>query len=117
MGNYILIKVNSIMKTPTFNTSQFDEIYQTDSDGESVFLDQLKTKIDKIYKKIDIWSKWTLKWSSTILYQFSTHLIFIGLPFLITLGLQQLDGMKWEDTLRIARQQMEKETMKQMNNI
>merc|ERR1712196_115539 len=119
MGRYIQLKNIRyfIMKTPTFDASEFNNIYETDSDNDFFFLDQLRKKTEEIYNKIGTFSQWLLKWSGTIVYQVLSHLIFVGLPFLITIGLQQLDDLRREDTLKIARQQMQKETMKQMNSV
>lgn len=96
-----------------YNTIYSDE----EEDAGISFQEQLVTNMKKTWESATSWGGWLYSGSGKIVYQVSSHAIFLGLPFLITIGMQQIDDMQWQETLKIARTEVEKDTMKQMSAV
>jgi len=100
------------------STTDYQNLYSDEEEEVGVdFKEQLVANIKSTYGTASAWGLWGYAVSGKILYELTSHAIFLGLPFMVVYGMQQIDDMQWEETLKIARKEVESDTMKQMTNV
>jgi len=90
---------------------------EEEQEEEENFSDRVKENSKQLYRITNEWSKWGWSKSKNCVYEVFSHGFFITLPFVIFIWQQQLDEQKWDHAKKIARQDIESDTMKSMGNI
>jgi hypothetical protein len=99
-------------------TTDYQNLYSDEEEEVGIGLqEQLMANMKSTYSTASAWGFWGYAVSGKILYEITSHAIFLGLPFMVVYGMQSIDDMQWEETLKIARKEVESDTMKQMSNV
>eukprot|EP00483_Globobulimina_turgida_P007123 UN07137 len=91
---------------------------ESDSDSDDEPEETMKERITengkRLYEFAAGWSKWTWKHSKDKTFELCAHTFFITLPFAIVIMQHTLEDQKWEHTLNVARDEIQKQTMIKM---
>ena len=93
---------------------------EDDSDSEDeedeTLMERVQVNGKVLYDKAADWGSWGLRKSKSVTFEFFAHTFFVTLPFAITIIQQQLDEQKWDHCKKVARQEIESDTMKSMGS-
>merc|ERR1712038_1014020 len=107
---YKMVNKNSIFQILNNNNN-------SDSDIDiSSYKIKAKDILYNTFFSVTNFGKYIYSYIGKIFYQIISHIVFIGLPFIITIGLQKMDDIQWDKILKVAKRQVEMDTMSQINS-